>query len=83
MFMIIIIMIIIIMIMEIIISIVWVARPWVREMGGAPGNPAPMEPLFGAECQTIMLPLHRWALDKQSFYRGLNHIVELTLYVCV
>ena len=23
--------------------------------------------LFGADCQTIRLPLHSWALDRQSF----------------
>ena len=25
-------------------------------------------PLFGVDCQTISLPLHRWALDKRSFH---------------
>ena len=27
-----------------------------------------LEPLFGMDCQTIGLPLHRWALDKQSVH---------------
>ena len=42
-------------------------RP-LREMGGAPRNLIPKEPLSGADCRTIRLPLHRWALDKQSFH---------------
>ena len=50
--------------------------PPVREMGGAPGNPAPRNHFLGVDCQTIRPPLHRWALDKQSFHWGLKTIVE-------
>ena len=31
---------------------------------------------FAADCQTIRLPLHIWALDKQSFHWVLKNIVE-------
>ena len=31
---------------------------------------------FGADCQAINLPLHRRALDKQSFRRGSTNVVE-------
>ena len=30
----------------------------------------------GLSCQTIRLPMHRWALDKQSFHWGSTDIVE-------
>ena len=40
----------------------------IREMGGAPRNPAPRSHCFGADWQIIRLPLHRWALEKQSFH---------------
>ena len=40
---------------------------WMREMGGAPRNLAPRNHLLVWIVQpTIRLPLHRWALDKQS-----------------
>ena len=35
-----------------------------------------VNPLVGADCQTIGLPLHRWALGKQSSQRALINIVE-------
>ena len=38
-------------------------------------RPPSREPLFGADCQTIRLPLHRRALDKLSFHRGSTHVV--------
>ena len=44
---------------------IYIATP--REMGGAPRKSGSQEPLFGADCQTIGLPLRRWALDRQSF----------------
>ena len=34
-------------------------------MGGAPRNPAPRNRLAGVDRQTIRLPLHGRALDKQ------------------
>ena len=36
------------------------------------GRSGSQEPLFGVDSQTIALPLHRWALDRQSFRRGLK-----------
>ena len=55
-------------------SLIW----WqtVREMGGAPRNLAPRNHFLGVDCQIIRLPLHSWALDKQSFHSGSKHIVE-------
>ena len=47
-----------------------------REMGGAPRNPAPRNRSSVWVCQTIRPPLHKWALEKQSFHWGLKHIVE-------
>ena len=35
---------------------------------GVPRNPAPRNHLLGVGCQNIRLPVHRWALDKQSFH---------------
>ena len=50
-------------------------RCYLREMGGAPRSPAPRNHLRGVDCQTIRLPLHGWALDKQSLHRGSKIIV--------
>ena len=60
------------------------SRPWgplpptacLEKCAGAPRNPAPTKPLLGVDCQTIRLPLHRWALDKHNFHRGSTNIVE-------
>ena len=46
----------------------------VRETGGAPRNPAPRNHLLGADCRTIRLPPHRWALDKHICHWGLTDI---------
>ena len=32
--------------------------------------------MFGVKCQTIRQPLHRGALDKQSFHRGSTNIAD-------
>ena len=37
-------------------------RRGLREMGGAPRSLAPRNRLLGVDCQTIRLPLQRWAL---------------------
>ena len=54
------------------------AAPVLREMGGVPRHPAPRDHLlvWTVKPSPQPLPLHRWALDRQSFPRGSTAIVE-------